>query len=47
MTALSRRAIYLGVHKWVGFLLGLYILLMGLTGALLVYRREIEALQDP
>ncbi len=37
----ARRALY-QVHLWTGVILGLYILLMGITGAALVFRDEIE-----
>lgn len=41
-----RRALFL-VHLWLGLLLGLYLVLIGLTGSLLVFMEEIDAGVSP
>jgi uncharacterized iron-regulated membrane protein len=41
------RRILFQVHLWVGVALGLYILVISLTGSLLVYRREMTAAVGP
>lgn len=46
-SAPARRALY-QIHLWTGVILGLYFLLMGITGSALVFRDEIEhALEKP
>jgi uncharacterized iron-regulated membrane protein len=47
MTVRRGRQVYLAIHKYVGLGLGLWIALVGLTGSILVYQRELEALQRP
>jgi len=41
---MSTKKVY-QVHKWSGLLAGLFILLMGLTGSILVFHEELEALE--
>jgi uncharacterized iron-regulated membrane protein len=41
------RRILFQVHLWVGVSLGLYILMISVTGSLLVYRRELSAAVGP
>ncbi len=36
------RKIFFFCHLWIGLLLGLYFVLMGLTGSLLVFRQELD-----
>jgi uncharacterized iron-regulated membrane protein len=43
---LARRILF-QVHLWVGAGLGLYILMISVTGSLLVYRREMSAAVGP
>jgi uncharacterized iron-regulated membrane protein len=45
MSVKRGRALYLAIHKYVGLGLGLWIAMVGLTGSILVYQRELEALQ--
>lgn len=45
--ARTRDSLWLLVHKWTGLVLGIWILLQGLTGAIMAYRLEIQALLDP
>lgn len=48
MSAVSPRArrVWLQIHKVLGLTLGLWFLLMGVTGSLLVYYRGLEARLD-
>ena len=41
------RRVFFQVHLWVGVGLGLYILMISVTGSLLVYRREMAAAVGP
>jgi uncharacterized iron-regulated membrane protein len=41
-----RRALF-QVHLWVGIILGLYIIVIGLTGSILVFKDELAALSYP
>ena len=41
-----RRAL-LQVHRWTGIILGLYALVIGLTGAVLVFRQDLQAARYP
>ena len=41
------RSIWLSLHKFIGLGLGLWIVLNGLSGSILVYQLEIEAALDP
>jgi uncharacterized iron-regulated membrane protein len=41
-----RRALLLG-HRWLGLLLGLVMLLLGVTGSILSFQREIDAALNP
>lgn len=43
----KRRARWSSVHRWLGLLLGLWFLLVGATGALLVWRDEVDAALNP
>lgn len=44
---LRLRAVWLWVHKWIGLLLGFFIALIGLTGAILVFFQEIDEWLNP
>ena len=35
------------IHLWAGIIIGLYAILIGLTGSVLVFREEIEAAIEP
>ena len=37
------RPFWIWFHKWTALILGLWIVLNGLSGSLLVFQREIEA----
>ncbi|MDO8992278.1 PepSY domain-containing protein [Daejeonella sp.] len=41
---MSAKKVY-QIHKWSGLLAGLFILLMGVTGSILVFHEELEALE--
>ena len=41
-----RRALF-QVHLWVGIVLGLYVIVIGLTGSILVFRDELAAISYP
>jgi uncharacterized iron-regulated membrane protein len=41
-----RRALLLG-HRWAGLVLGLVLVLLGVTGSILSYQREIDAALNP
>lgn len=45
--AMSVRPIWLSIHKWIGLILGFWIVFQGLTGAILVYKLEIQAALNP
>ena len=45
--ARARRSLWARVHRWLGLGLGLWFLLVGLTGALLVWRDAVDALLNP
>ena len=45
--SLLLRRILFQIHMWVGAALGLYILMISVTGSLLVYRREMAAAVSP
>lgn len=45
--ATSVRPIWLSIHKWIGLILGFWIVFQGITGAILVYKLEIQAALNP
>jgi uncharacterized iron-regulated membrane protein len=45
-TLLLRRIIF-QIHLWVGIIVGLYMAMMGITGSVLVFRPELDALRLP
>jgi uncharacterized iron-regulated membrane protein len=45
-TSQGRRA-FLWLHRWIGLILGLVLVVIGLTGSLLVFGREIDAALNP
>lgn len=46
LSAHARKAVYF-VHLWVGLTLGLYIVMMGVTGSLLVFMEELDVRFNP
>ncbi|MBR0657278.1 PepSY-associated TM helix domain-containing protein [Plastoroseomonas arctica] len=47
LTIASARASFLFLHRWIGLLLGLVLVLIGLTGSILSFQREIDAALNP
>lgn len=47
MTHLRARHIWLRLHRWLGGLLGVWFLLLGLTGSVLVFYRGLDEWLDP
>jgi uncharacterized iron-regulated membrane protein len=45
-SAAVRKAVF-AVHLWVGLVLGLYFVMLGLTGGLLVFARELDTALNP
>ena len=45
--AMSVRPVWLSIHKWIGLILGFWIVFQGITGAILVYKLEIQAALNP
>lgn len=43
----SRRKLWLDVHLWLGLLIGLWFAIIGLTGSILVFYMEIDAMNYP
>ena len=44
---LSRREVWYRIHLWLGIGLGLYFVMLGLTGTLLVFGRELDEYLNP
>lgn len=42
-----RRAVWLSLHRWLGLGLGLWFIILGLTGSVLVFYRGLDELIDP
>ena len=42
---LRRRMLF--VHRWLGIILGVYFVMLGITGSLLVFAREIDRALNP
>jgi uncharacterized iron-regulated membrane protein len=45
-TLLLRRIVF-QIHLWIGIIVGLYMAMMGITGSVLVFRPELDALRFP
>lgn len=41
------RAVWLALHKWLGLTLGLWLAIVGLTGAMLVFHKELDVWLNP
>ena len=44
---INARRIYVWTHRTLGFAFGAFFLVVGITGALLVYRSNVDVLFDP